>query len=69
MTRRFGTLRLTRDVARRLLADATGATAMEYALIAALIVLAILSALKGLGLDLAGLPLQALIEAFQSVLA
>jgi Flp pilus assembly pilin Flp len=50
------------------LADATGATAMEYALIAALIVLAILSALKGLGLDLAGLPLQALIDAFQSVL-
>lgn len=48
--------------------DETGATAVEYGLIAALIVVAILSGLKGLGLDLAGLPLGSIIEALQSVL-
>jgi pilus assembly protein Flp/PilA len=53
----------------RLLADETGATAVEYGLIAALIVLAILSALKGLGADMAGLPLQSIIDAIQSAIA
>jgi Flp pilus assembly pilin Flp len=49
-------------------ADETGATAVEYALIAALIVLAIISALKALGADMAALPLQSIIDALQSVL-
>jgi Flp pilus assembly pilin Flp len=49
-------------------ADETGATAVEYGLIAALIVLALLSGLKTLGLDMAGLPLQSIITALQSIL-
>jgi pilus assembly protein Flp/PilA len=49
-------------------ADETGATAVEYGLIAALIVLAIISALKGLGADMSALPLQSIIDALQSVL-
>ena len=48
-------------------ADETGATGVEYGLIAALIVLAMLGGLKALGVDLAGLPLQAIIDAMQSV--
>jgi Flp pilus assembly pilin Flp len=48
--------------------DETGATAVEYGLIAALIVLAIISALKALGADMSALPLQAIIDALQSVL-
>ena len=51
-----------------LLADDTGATAMEYGLIAALIVLAILSGLKALGADMANLPLESIIDALQSIL-
>ena len=47
----------------RLLLDETGATAVEYGLIAALVVLAILGGLKALGADLAGLPLQSIIDA------
>jgi pilus assembly protein Flp/PilA len=47
----------------RLRADESGATAVEYGLIAALVVLAILGGLKALGADLAGLPLQAIIDA------
>ena len=47
----------------RLQADETGATAVEYGLIAALVVLAILGGLKALGADLAGLPLQSIIDA------
>jgi pilus assembly protein Flp/PilA len=54
--------------ARALQTDETGATAVEYGLIAALVVLAILSALKGLGADLAGLPLGSIVTALQSVL-
>ena len=50
-----------------LLADETGATAIEYGLIAALIVVAILSGLKTLGNDLVNLPLQSIITAIQSV--
>jgi Flp pilus assembly pilin Flp len=48
--------------------DETGATAVEYGLIAALIVVALLSGLKALGLDMAGLPLQSIMTALQSVL-
>jgi Flp pilus assembly pilin Flp len=48
--------------------DETGATAVEYGLIAALIVVALLSGLKALGMDMADLPLQSIITALQSVL-
>jgi Flp pilus assembly pilin Flp len=51
-----------------LVADETGATAVEYALIAALVSVAIISALKTLGADMAALPLQSIIDALQSVL-
>jgi len=50
-----------------LTADDAGATAVEYGLIAALIVLAILAGLKTLGANLVGLPLQSIITAIQSV--
>ena len=50
------------------LADETGATAVEYGLIAALLVLAIISALQALGADMAALPLQSIIDAIQSVI-
>jgi Flp pilus assembly pilin Flp len=60
--------RASRRSAVALGADETGATAVEYALIAALIVLAIISALKALGADMAALPLQSIIDALQSVL-
>ena len=43
--------------------DEAGATAIEYGLIAALIVLAILGGLNTLGTDIAGLPLQTIIDA------
>jgi Flp pilus assembly pilin Flp len=49
-------------------ADETGATAVEYGLIAALIVVGLLSGLKALGLDMANLPLQSIIAALRSVL-
>ena len=48
-------------------ADETGATAAEYGLIAALVALALLGGLKALGADLAGLPLQSIIDAMTSV--
>jgi Flp pilus assembly pilin Flp len=48
--------------------DEAGATAVEYGLIAALIVVAMLSGLKALGVDIAALPLQSIISALQSVL-
>lgn len=51
-----------------LAADEAGATAVEYGLICALIVLAIISALKALGANMAALPLQSIIDALQSVL-
>lgn len=57
-----------RRAALALLTDDTGATAVEYGLIAALIVLAILSGLRALGADMANLPLQAIIDGLQSVL-
>ena len=49
--------------------DESGATAVEYGLIAALIVLAILSGLKTLGASIAVLPLQSVIDAIQSVIS
>ena len=49
------------------LQDETGATAVEYGLIAALIVLAILSALSALGQNMAGLPIQSIITAISSI--
>jgi Flp pilus assembly pilin Flp len=49
-------------------ADEIGATAVEYGLIAALIALAILSALKTLGMSTAALPLELIIDALRSVL-
>jgi Flp pilus assembly pilin Flp len=50
------------------LADETGATAVEYGLIAALIVLAIISGLQALGADMAALPLQSIIDAIQAII-
>ena len=58
-----------RRLALSFLADESGATAVEYGLIAALIVVAILSGLKTLGNDLVNLPLQSIINAIQSVAA
>jgi Flp pilus assembly pilin Flp len=54
---------------RALQANDTGATAVEYGLICALIVLAILSGLKTLGASIAAMPLQSIIGAIQSVLS
>ena len=48
-------------------ADETGATAVEYGLIAALIVLAILSGIKALGISIATMPLKSIVDAIQSV--
>jgi Flp pilus assembly pilin Flp len=58
-----------RQPALTLQADERGATAVEYGLIAALIVLAILSGIKTLGASIAGMPLKSIIDAIQSVIA
>lgn len=50
-------------------ADDSGATAVEYGLIAALIVVAILSGLKTLGASIASMPMQSIIDAIQAVIA
>ena len=50
-------------------ADERGATAVEYGLIAALIVLAILSGIKTLGVSIAAMPLQSIVDAIQSVIS
>lgn len=60
---------LSRQPALSLKADETGATAVEYGLIAALIVLAILGGIKTLGANIAGLPLQSIIDAIHAVIA
>jgi len=52
-----------------LLADETGAVAIEYGLIAALIALAILGSIVQLSESLMGLPLQSLIDAFTGALS
>jgi hypothetical protein len=49
--------------------DATGAVAIEYGLIAALIVLAILGSIIQLGETLFGLPLPLLVDAFEAALS
>ena len=51
--------------AARLQADASGAVALEYGLIAALVTVAILGSLRTLGISLVSLPLPSLIAAFQ----
>jgi Flp pilus assembly pilin Flp len=51
------------------LADETGAVAIEYGLIAALIALAILGSIVQLGEAILGLPMQALIDAFIAALS
>jgi Flp pilus assembly pilin Flp len=48
--------------------DEIGATAVEYGLIAALVVLAIISGLQALGADMAALPLQSIINAIQAII-
>jgi Flp pilus assembly pilin Flp len=42
---------------------------VEYGLIAALIVLAILTGIKTLGASIAGVPLKSIVDAIQSVIA
>jgi Flp pilus assembly pilin Flp len=49
--------------------EATGAIAIEYGLIAALIALAILGSIVQLGEAILGLPMQALIDAFIAALS
>jgi Flp pilus assembly pilin Flp len=49
--------------------EETGAVAIEYGLIAALIVLAILGTLVQIGESLFGLPLQLLVNAFSAALS
>ena len=61
-------LPLLRQPALTLQADETGATAVEYGLIAALIVLAILSGIKTLGASIAAMPLQSIVDAIQAVI-
>lgn len=49
--------------------EASGATAIEYGLIAALIAVAILASLQALGATLIGLPLQAIVDAIAGILS
>jgi Flp pilus assembly pilin Flp len=58
-----------RQLALRLLAEETGAIGVEYGLLIALIALTILGTVRTLGLSLANLPLQSIIDAIQAVLA
>lgn len=55
--------------AARLQADARGAVAVEYGLLAALVAMAILGSLRTLGISLVNLPLPSLIAAFQGALS
>jgi Flp pilus assembly pilin Flp len=50
------------------LAEQTGAVGAEYGLLIALIALAILGTIKTLGVSLASLPLQSIIDAIQAVI-
>jgi Flp pilus assembly pilin Flp len=54
------------QTAARLQADTSGAMALEYGLLAALVAMAILGSLRTLGISLVNLPLPSLIAAFQS---
>jgi Flp pilus assembly pilin Flp len=49
--------------------ETSGATAVEYGLIAALIAVAILASLHELGATLIGLPLQSIVDAIRGVLS
>jgi Flp pilus assembly pilin Flp len=51
------------------LAEESGAIGVEYGLIAALIALVIMGTIRTLGLNLANLPLQSIIDAIQAVIA
>jgi Flp pilus assembly pilin Flp len=51
------------------LAEETGAVGAEYGLLVALIALAILGTVRTLGVSLASLPLQSIIDAIQAVIA
>ena len=51
------------------LADETGAIGGEYGLLIALIALTILGTIRTLGVSLASLPLQSIIDAIQAVIA
>jgi Flp pilus assembly pilin Flp len=51
------------------LADESGAIGVEYGLLAALIALVIMGTIRTLGLNLANLPLQSIIDAIQAVIA
>jgi Flp pilus assembly pilin Flp len=51
------------------LAEETGAIGVEYGLLIALIALTILGTVRSLGVSLANLPLQSIIDAIQAVLA
>jgi Flp pilus assembly pilin Flp len=53
----------------RLVGDSSGAAAIEYALVAAMIALVIVGALGELGAALVALPLPALITAFEGALS
>jgi Flp pilus assembly pilin Flp len=61
--------RLPRLRGLTLLTDESGAVAIEYGLIAALIVVAILGTIVQLRDSLVGLPLQLLIDAFNAALS
>ena len=50
------------------LADEAGAIGVEYGLLIALIALAILGTVRSLGVSLATLPLQSIIDAIQAVI-
>ena len=69
MVRLWNLTRRTRQpTAARLQADASGAVALEYGLLAALVAVAILGSLRTLGISLINLPLPSLIAAFESAL-
>jgi Flp pilus assembly pilin Flp len=53
----------------RLRSDTRAAVGVEYGLLAALVAIAILGSLKGLGLSLVNLPLPSLVTAFQGALS
>ncbi len=70
MTRsRHLTWRSFRQPAARLRSDDRAAVAIEYALLAALVAIAIIGSVRGLGLSLVNLPLPSLITAFQGALS
>lgn len=66
---RFWRAQRLMDAGRRLIASTRGATAIEYALLAALAVVVLVGALGGLGDAIRDLPMAELIAAFASVLS